>query len=371
VEFEFDLATPEDDPALRALMAATPMPGRVTVAFERKPGFYQGCRTMGPFYQVLVARRKAGQEIAVVICRAVRQHYINGKAHNLGYIGGIRVAEDQRGRWLLQRGLPFLRLLHADERTQIYWGAISDENHVSRGVLIERARRNFPQAREVACIYTLAIILRNAKPVLPFPGQIERGSSETLDEIVAFLQTQGAQRQFFPRYTAADFGPGGTTPGFDLADFFVARRDGRIVGVIGLWDQGSFKQSIVRGYDRSLRLLKPVYNLAARLVGMPPLSEIGGQIHSAYASFICIANGDPVTFAALLRSMYNLAAQRGYAYLMLGLTKDDPLLPLAQKYAHIAYHSRVYLGAWEEDIEIGKFCRALDERIPYFEIANL
>jgi hypothetical protein len=99
------------------------------------------------------------------------------------------------------------------------------------------------------------------------------------------------------------------TPGFDIGDFFVARRYGLIVGVIGLWDQDGFKQPIVRGYDRSLRLLKP---------------------------------------------FYNLAGQRGYAYLMLDLSKNNPLLPLTQKYAHIDYHSRVYLGAWEEDLEIGE-----------------
>jgi len=371
MEFEFGLGTPEDDPALRALMAATPMPGRVTVAFEREPNFYEGCRTLGKNYQVMVGRRKSSQEIATVICRAVRAHYVNGRPMNLGYIGGIRVAATQRGRWLLQRGLAFLSHLHADQRTQLYWGAISDENRVARGVLIERQRGKFPQAREVARIYTLAIILRGSRPAIGFQGEIERGTPETLGEIVAFLQSQGAKRQFFPIYTVDDFGPDVTTPGFDIRDFIIARREGEIVGVMGLWDQGGFKQSIVRGYDRTLRLLKPLYNLAARPLGMQPLTEIGEHIHSAYASFVCVKDDDADIFGALLRTTYDLAAERGYAYLMLGLTLDDPLLPGARKYAHIAYHSRVYLGAWKDDLEIGEFCQTLDGRAPYFEIANL
>ena len=369
--FEYRLGVPEDDPALRALMAATPMPGRVTVAFEREPSFYEGCRTMGPFYQVVVAHHESDDELVAVACRAVRSHYVNGEPQELGYVGGLRVSEDQRGRWLLQRGLSFWRQLHTDRRTQVYWGVISDENRIARGVLIERRRGRFPPAREVARLTTLGVIVRKGRPSIDFDGHVERGSAESLPEVVAFLQSQGAKRQFFPVYTAADFGEDGTTPGFDMRDLRIARRGGEIVGVMGLWDQGGFKQSIVRGYDRSLRLLKPFFNLGARVLGMQPLNEVGEPIHSAYASFVCIADDDPHVFASLLREIYNLAAERKYAYLMLGLSDNDPLLPLSQKYAHITYHSRAYVAAWDDELKIGDFCHLLDGRPPYFEIATL
>ena len=371
MEFSFELATPKDDPALRDLLATTPMPGRVSVAFEREPNYFAGCTTMGPFYQVLIARHNPSGDIAAVVCRAVRPHYINGKLQDLGYIGGIRVTEKYRARWLLQSGLSFFRQLHADQKAQVYWGAISAENSVSRGVLVERRRRNFPNTRQVARIYTLAIILRKKRPPLPFIGQIERGSIQSVPEIISFLQEFGAQRQFFPVYSATDFTEGKITRGFDIDDFFIARRDGAIVGVMGLWDQSGYKQSVVRGYDRSLRMMQPFYNLAARWLGMQPLTAIGHHIHSAYASFICVANDDPNIFATMLRETYNLAAERRYAYLMLGLAQNDPLLPIAKKFAHIAYHSQVYLGSWDEDVEIGSFCESHDERIPYIEIASL
>ena len=48
--------------------------------------------------------------------------------------------------------------------------------------------------------------------------------------------------------------------------------------------------------------------------------------------------------------------------------KQDPLLPVAYEYPHIAYHSRLYLACWKD----GKgFLDRLDGRIPYIEIAAL
>jgi len=324
---------------------------------------------MGSFWQVVIARHKTSGEIAGVLCRAVRSHYINGTSHYLGYVGQIRIAEKYRGLWILQQGLSFFRDLHNDGRAPAYWGVISAENRVPRGILVDRRRRNFPSAREVARIYTLGIILRKPLRPLPFDGQIEFGSSETLPEIVAFLQKQGAQRQFFPVYSVKDFEGMGVTRGFDIRDFIVARRDGAIVGVLGLWDQGGYKQSIVRKYDRSLQILKPFYNMGARLLRAQPLPNLGEHIHSTYASFICVANNEIDVFAALLRAVYNLAAKRHYAYLMLGLTTNDPLLPAARKYAHIDYHSQLYLGSWESEFDgLG---HKLDDRVPYIEISTL
>lgn len=369
MNFSFELAQPADDPALRKLLAETPMPGRITVTFKREPNYFSGCSTMGPFWQVVIARHTPSGEIAGVLCRAVRSHYINGSPQNLGYVGQIRIAEKYRGLWILQKGISYFQDLHADRRAPAYLGVISAENRISRGILVERRHRKFPSTREIAQLYTLGIILR--KPMKPqfFNGDIERGSSETFPQIVTFLQKYGAQRQFFPVYSETDFTGGEITRDFDIRDFIVARRDGAIVGVLGLWDQSGYKQSVVQEYDRSLKLVKPFYNMGARLLGARPLPNLGEHIHSAYASFICVANDDVDVFAALLRAIYNLAVERRFAYLMLGLTIDDPLLAAARKYPHINYHSQLYIGSWESKNDgLGQ---KLDGRLPYIEIATI
>jgi hypothetical protein len=104
------------------------------------------------------------------------------------------------------------------------------------------------------------------------------------------------------------------------------------------------------------------------LVGVQPLPAIGEHIRSAYASFICVAHDDPEVFRMLLRQACALAAERGYAYLMLGLAEEDPLLPVAKRFPHIAYHSSLYTACWADAED---FHEQLDGRVPYIEIAAL
>ena len=198
--------------------------------------------------------------------------------------------------------------------------------------------------------------------------EIRRGSRERLPDIVAFLQREGATKQFFPVYTEADFTHRDTTLGFSLDDFVIASRHGEIAGIIGLWDQASYKQSVVQAYHGALHWARPMYNLVARLLGAQPLPAPGEHIRSAYASFICVADNDAEVFRILLREVYALAAARGYAHLMLGLTDQDSLLPVAQAYPHIAYHSHLYTVCWEDAAD---FHDQLDPHVPYIEIAAL
>jgi hypothetical protein len=73
-----------------------------------------------------------------------------------------------------------------------------------------------------------------------------------------------------------------------------------------------------------------------------PLPALGSPLRSAYASFLAVAQDDPSTCRALLRSLLDLAATRGQAYLLLGLAEGDPLLDVGQRFPHVAYGSTLY-----------------------------
>jgi hypothetical protein len=386
--FTFDLATPADDPAIRRLLANNPIPGQVSVTYEREPNYFLGCGSMGHFNQVLVARHQATGDVAAVATRTTRPLYVNGQSEEVGYIGQLRVDQRFQGRWLVSSGFRFFHQLHADGRVTGYLTTIIEGNTQAQGLLVDKARRHFPVYRLIDRLCTLAIILKTPRPKACGAWYVGRNSAnlrtthhslsdkvETclglpsdLPAIVAFLQHYGSARQFFPVYTEADFGGSPTTLGFQVTDFVIVRRQGEIVGVLGLWDQSSYKQTVVHSYHGLLRHLRPLYNLAGRLTGRPPLPAPGQAIHFVYASFICLAKNDPDFFGILLKHGYHLASARGYAYLMVGLSVRDPLLAVARRYAHIPYYSRLYAVCWPGQEQ---FHQKLDQRIPYVEIASL
>lgn len=373
----FALATSDDDASIRRLLATNPVPGHMTLVYEREPDYFVGCGTMGHFYQIAVGRQPATGTLMGLGCRATRPLFVNGQVEEVGYLGQLRIDQRFRGRWLLWRAFRYLRHLHqADQRVRGYITTIIEDNPVAQGVLVTHARQQLPAYRPVERVCTLALILARAALVLDhLPRRtrayaIDHASWADVPGIVAFLREHGAQKQFFPAYTEQDFQRSPLTAGFRVEDFIVARRNEHIVGVLGLWDQSSYKQTVVCSYSGRLRQLRPLYTLGAWCVGAQPLPRPGEHLSYIYASFICVADNDPAIFGALLWRAYCLAARRGFAYLMVGLTARDPLLAVAQHYPHIPYYSQLYTVCWPDEPGPTLHER-LDGRIPHIEIAAL
>jgi hypothetical protein len=362
-----DFAAPADDAAIRELFRRQPMPGRVTITYEREPDFSLGCAVTGEDCRILVARAGAG-EIAGVACRSTRRVFLNGSEHRLGYLSQLRVDERFRGQWLVSRGFAFLRQLHDSDPVPAYLTAIVDGNPEAEGVLVRRRRRRFPDFHPVAGYCTLAIEVRGFRPPLACDVHIAPANPSDLAELVQFLRLHGARRQFFPAWSEVELR---RLAGFGLGieDLVIARHRGKITGVAGLWDQSAYKQAIVCGYSGWLRATAPLYNFGAPLLRRRTLPPPGAKLRNVYAALICVANDEVTVFASLLRELYNLAGRRSFAYLLVGLDARDPLLPAARAYKHVLYSSRLYLAAWSDDG--GQLHEQLDQRPAYVDIAAL
>jgi hypothetical protein len=366
MQVQIDLATPADDVAIRGLCRREVMPGRVSLSNEREPDFSLGCRVTGQDLQVVVAREEGG-EVVGVACRSTREMFINGIPERLGYLGQLRIDQNYRGRWLVSKGFSLLRELHEQDPVPAYLVSVVEGNREAEGVLIHKARRSFPAFRHVADFSSLAIALGRRKSSLHGDLQLCCAADDQAREIVQFLRRHGSQQQFFPVWTADGLRQL-TELGLHFEDIQVARSNGKIVGVAGLWDQSAYKQTVVRGYSGWMRAAAPFYNLSAPWLGRPALPSTGAKLRGVYAAFVCIAERKIQVFDALLRELYNRSCERGFDYLLLGLDSRDSFLPLARKYAHVLYPSRLYLAEWPDG---GKLYERLDHRTSYVDIATL
>ena len=338
--FTYELATPGDEAELRSLLRRLPVPGSIELTYRREPDYFDGCAAHGHFCQTVVART-AGGGVTALACRAARRLYVNGRAESVGYLGQLRVAPGVNGLSVLLRGFEFFRQLHRQAPFDRYLTTIIAGNQKARRLLVESSRPSMPRYRSLGMIHTLTFPTRGK-----VSGEFNRGAQELVD----YLQEHGPRKQFFPHLTVETL-DGRTGP---RPEDFVAIEG----GVVAVWDQSAFKQTVVESYHQGISWLRPLLN---GLVGGFP--RPGAQLRMGYAACLCLEQ--PRAFEPLLRAALSRARGRGLDYLVLGLHQQDPLLPRAKKFFHIPYLSELF------EVEFEPAERSLDERIPYLEIATL
>jgi len=363
-EFRFALATPDDEPEIRALVGSVTMPGAVSVRFEREPDYYLGTTIQGDPCHVLIARHLPDGVLAAVAVRAERRVWLGGEVARVACIGQIRVAPRFQGRWLAQRAAREVSQLH--DATMPYLGIIAADNPVALGTLTGPRRPGTPQVRRVARLVSLAFLVHQrfaGRPRRP----VERVTGDALDEVVAFLQRVGPSRDLFPVVEAGELSDGRTYRDLRAGDLTVVRRDGDIVGVLGSWDQSAYKQDVVVGFAPHLARLRPGYDVVARALGGRSLPRPGERIRTAFGCLRCVSDDDPDVVAALLWAGRRRAADQGQDFLMLGFDERDPQLRRLPRWLRVTYRSDVFLGWYGTDDPTAR----LDGRPLHVEVATL
>ena len=363
---EIELSTPADDSELRELLRRSPIPGPISVTFEREPSFYESCRIRGDFFQVGVGRDRRSGKIVGLGTRSVSPAFVNGEATSLGYLADLRLEPPYRGGMLIARGYRFLRHLHGDRRAQLYSTVIFGDNHAAL-TTIASGRAGLPRYHDQGIVHCPGINIRGIEPAIDGECEIVRGSEERLPAIVECLNRNNSRRQFAPVHTTEMF-RNNRWLDFRIEDFHVAVRGGKVVGVVGCWDQSSFKQTRIAAYSGRLRWMVPLANTLLPFTNAPRYPKAGGEVAYFYISFIAVDGDDLQVFRALLRNAYNSAVGGKYMYAILALHERNPLLPALRDYSLTRFDARLFCVSFDDGKD---FVPELDGRVPYVEAATL
>lgn len=344
--FQFSLAGEAEDEELRILLRRIAMPGNITLSFQREPSFLLAEQAGSIASQVMVCRERTKEQIVGMGSRSIRDMYIDGEAARVGYLSMLRGVPEARGNIALARGYRYLRELHADGAVPYYFTTILDDNTEAKNLLTS-ARGGLPVYKPLAQLITYLIPLRRNRSRKNASNAVSKVSRHQLPEAVAFLQQWNSRYQFAPVYTLEDIlGQSKLLPAFCWEHFYVYQAHGEIYGTLGIWDQQSFKQTIVTAYSRKMQFARPFYNLYAAITGNPGLPSTGAEIKVLYASFL---SGEQSVFETLLQQVLKNWSGKGYDYLSVGVCADNPLAQIAARYAtqHIA--STVYVVYWQDE----------------------
>ena len=354
--FRFELSQPGDEVALRGLLADTPMPGNIALSFEREPNYFFANQVLGPHHQTIICRDESNGDIVGVGTRSTRFLYVDRQPKRVGYLSGLRFASHVRGIGLLSRGFRFLRQLHDDDpdAPDFYLTTIASDNEIAKRVLT-RSRGDLPVYHRIGTLQTLVIPRRRRR------RQRQRESKTTQKEVtletlsqqtsigpwLEFLNDVGKTRLFFPQYEESDFCDAtGTFRDLDRNDVLLLKRRGEIIATAGIWNQQSFRQTVVKDYSGWLRFARPMTNAWSACFGGVRLPPAGATVSASYACCLLVDRCNSEHSALLIRE---LAERCGSENLLVGCASSDEALTMYRRESRFSYRTDLYAVDWNAD----------------------
>jgi hypothetical protein len=368
-DVSFEAATAATESGLRELLRENPLSGEINVSLEREPNAFHAAETSGDEYQLMLAIAGEKQRVIASGSRFELTAYINGVPRKIGYFGELRTDGGLRQRRrLMLDSYRTMRRYHESGNVPYYLTTIVADNTAARR-LLEAGIADMPTYQPLESMVTFTIPARAGARRRRSSRHIERGSDQELDVMADTLARHGPDYQFHPVWTGQVLRSKDRCRGLAPQDCFLCRDGDRLLGCLALWDQRSFKQTVIRGYSKRLARTRPLLNVVAPLLSRPRLPSPGARLESAFLSHVAVGPDDEQTLLALVGHACQEAVARGLDYVMLAFAERNPLAAVIRKrFPCHEYVSMIYVVYWEDGAAAAG---ELDNRIPHPEVAIL
>ncbi len=344
--FMIEPATASDSRDLLNLLEQKTFEGDISLLYTRRPDAYASFMSEGKDAHVSVCRDTRNNTIVGMGAYVIQDLYINGIVERVAYIFGLRGSQDSLKRFpLLPRFYEYLGRYLQDKGLRICYTTILKGN-LSTQKLLEKRRTFMPDYESIGNFESYS--LRNPRKASS-PGKyvFSKAAPSDMAHVVAFLNGEGKGFQFYPVVTLEDI-VNETYRGLGVNSFYTVKQGDEIVAAGAVWDQGDYKQYIVRKCSGILRLLASLPFLCAML-GLPDVPRPGQMLKFFTLARWGIKNNDPEIFNFFLD---NIMAQAGeYPFCVVGVHESHPLRNQLMLRKHIKYESKVYRVNWDKQKE--------------------
>ena len=258
------------------------------------------------------------------------------------YLSDLRIHPSLQGSTLLARGF---RLLKNEVFRPGEWAQtlVLEDNLRALEILASR-RCGLPEYRPSGRYISWLLPRQHIRPA---PGiKVRRATVGDIGAMQALWDECSSRRCFSGVYDFSNLGQ----PFWDnllVGDFLVASAEGRIKGMMGLWDQSGFQRLRILGYPSWLGMIRPFRNIFAN-VALPPAGQVL-PIHKATA--IACEDDDPVVLRSMLATA--LAEDKG-CMIFLGFSASDPLLAAMKGLQRRMSRGCHFLVGWDGEPPVWK-----------------
>lgn len=269
---------------------------------------------------------------------AFRNVYVDGEIRRLPHLVTVYITPAYRNGFLLARSHRYIKdnLFSGDEFGQVQ---VVKGNHTARRVLTS-GKGGFPSYLPYGEYAYIRIFFTGQGPKAGPGLEIRKAVSGDIPTLQAFYDEWAPTKQFYPRYDFSQLSKS-YYMGLAIDDFILAFRNGRLVGMSGVWDQGAFKSYQLKAPPKTPLQSESgmTGDTARKTMSIKPFF-----IHS-----IVVRENDPSIFSALVGWIHREYANSGFERIALGLDAKDPLLSGLEGFPFQKYLSDHFLVTFGKD----------------------
>lgn len=293
--------------------------------------------------------------------------YVGGKVESIIYYTNLYVLPEGRKRGFFYKSFDLL-MKDRYKNARLVLTVIMKGNHKAIR-MVGRRSESYPNVFYNKICYSLTVknILITLRKRESTKYTVERANEKDVNAIVDLLQKEYEGRTFAPRIDKELFLRNmERRPNFGLKNYYVAKKEGVVVGVCGALDTTGLKQTRVLKYKRKLRWTKLLYQLFTPLLGLPPLPKKGECFKDITLVDHATQHNNPEIMEAILKHVYNTYRPKRYNNIIFGSYEDDDLIKAADRFHSTTIESKIVLGCESEEL-----LQSIKVYKPYINIAFL
>lgn len=321
--------------------------GIIELIYTRRPNAFESYKKENKDSKIAIIRDKKGKIAFQAACIPGCYH-VDGKSVIAGYVGGIRKRNDYNGV------INWKDVVHFVEKQDlgIYLCSFLSGNEESEKMFLKK--RNFMPELVPLCNYTTYIINPKIfKNNLPDGLTFRSIKRDDMDNVHEFLKKEMMKYNFSPVINnITDF------YGLNQEDCYVLEKEGEILAFGALWNQKGFKQYIVKGYSKTLKMIQK-FSFVSGILGYIEMPEEGNELDFPILSFFYSKDGNMEYYSLFLNQIAQTIRKK-YKLFVIGICDDDPSERLYKKIRSINFKSKIYCADFSREFN---FDNAKSKRI--------
>lgn len=304
----YRLATYKDNRQLIELAASGGMEGTTSLRIDRNPDFFALLNMRGDS-TVFVALD--GSDIVGSLSASIQQVFIDGKIYKVLYIGDFKVKETYRGKGIGIHLCDDLANYALSIDGDLVFLTVAKGN--TKPLPFFKGRSNIPDFKNIGTFIVHQFIGSNKKKV----HQHYSVESATInEEAIDFLNSH---------YRNYQLGSVITKEKLAGTDLYLLRHNKDIVAVMCLADMMPVKQNIIVSMPWRMKLLLKLINVFHRVPGISRMPKLNKPVQMIYIKYLGVNNNEKEPVELLIRHAANIAYEKKYSFVSLGLHEKDPL----------------------------------------------